>query len=105
VFAKYEDDLAKAQHANKARRVQTIPAKIADTFGLISVGNVSGRWLEATNGKSAADASTGMSRNMLRYEAIARGATFVDTSEIPKHSDLLRLRKHRWPQKGMQVLK
>jgi putative transposase len=45
------------------------------------VGNVSGRWLQATNGKSSADASTGMSRNILRYKAIARVATFVDTSE------------------------
>jgi hypothetical protein len=36
---------------------------------------------ERLNGKSAADARTGMSRNMLRYKAIARGATFVDTSE------------------------
>jgi putative transposase len=55
--------------------------KIADAFGLICVGNVSGRWLEATNGKSSADANTGMSRNMPRYKAIARVATFVDTFE------------------------
>src|SRR5262249_57079721 len=55
--------------------------KIADRFGLMAVGNVSGRWLQATNGKSAADASTGMSRNMLRYKAMARAATFVDVSE------------------------
>ena len=96
VFAKYEDDLATAQRANKARRVQAIHAKIvntrkdflhkettkiADTFGLVCVGDISGRWLQATNGKSSADASTGMSRNMLRYKAMARGATFVDVSE------------------------
>jgi hypothetical protein len=37
----------------------------ADAFGLICAGNVSGRWLQATNGKSSAEASTGMSRNML----------------------------------------
>jgi len=96
VFAKYEAELATAQRANKARRVTAIDAKIANTrkdflhkettkiadaFGLICVGDVSGRWLQATNGKSAADASTGMSRNMLRYKAIARAATFVDVSE------------------------
>jgi putative transposase len=96
VFAKYEADLATAQRANKARRVATIHAKIANThkdflhkettktvdaFGLICVANVSGRRLQATNGKSAADASTGMSRNMLRYTAMARAATFVDVSE------------------------
>jgi putative transposase len=96
MFAKYEAQLAVAQRANKTRRVQAIHAKIANTgkdflhrettkiadaFGLICVGNVSGRWLQATNGKSAADASTGVSRNMLRYKAIARAATFVDVSE------------------------
>jgi putative transposase len=95
-FAEYEANLAKAQRANKARRVKAIHAKIANTrkdflhkettkiadaFGLICVGDVSGRWLQATNGKSAADASTGMSRNMLRYKAMARAATFVDVSE------------------------
>jgi putative transposase len=93
---KYENKLAVAQRANKKRRVKAIHAKIANTrkdflhrettkianaFGLIGVGDVSGRWLQATNGKSSADASTGMSRNMLRYKAIARAATFVDTSE------------------------
>jgi putative transposase len=95
-FVKYENKLAVAQRANKKRRVKAIHAKIANTrkdflhrettkianaFGLICVGDVSGRWLQATNGKSSADASTGMSRNMLRYKAIARAATFVDTSE------------------------
>lgn len=96
VFARHEDELAKAQRARKARLTQTIHAKIANTrkdflhketskiagsFGLICVGNVSGRWLQATNGKAAADASTGMARNMLRYKAMARAATFVDVSE------------------------
>src|SRR5215471_20642615 len=96
VFARYQAELVVAQRANKARRVAAIHAKIANTrkdflhnqttkiadaFGLICVGNVSGRWLQATNGKSAADASTGMSRNMLRYKAMARAATFVDVSE------------------------
>lgn len=95
-FQNHEDALAVAQRAGKKRRAQAIHAKIAntrkdflhkettkiaDTFSLICVGNVSGRWLQATNGKSSADASTGMSRNMLRYKAIARAATFVDTSE------------------------
>ena len=96
MFAKYEDALRCAQRAGKKRRTQAIHAKIAnsrkdflhkettkiaDAFGLVCVGNVSGRWLQATNGKSSADASTGMSRNMLRYKAIARAAMFVDTSE------------------------
>jgi transposase len=94
--ARYEAKLVLAQRANKARHIAAIHAKlantrkdflhnettkIADAFGLICVGNVSGRWLQATNGKSAADASTGMSRNMLRYKAMARKARFVDVSE------------------------
>jgi len=96
MFAKYAAALAVAQRAKKKRRVAAIHAKIAnsrkdflhkettkiaDAFGLICVGNVSGRWLQATNGKSSADASTGMSRSFLRYKAIARGATFVDVTE------------------------
>ena len=110
MFAKYEDALRCAQRAGKKRRTQAIHAKIAnsrkdllhkettkiaDAFGLICVGNVSGRWLQATNGKSSADASTGMSRNMLRYKAIARAAMLVDTLRIPQHSGLFRMRKRR----------
>jgi putative transposase len=96
MFANHENALACAQRSGKKRRTQAIhvkitnsrkdslhkeTTKIADAFGLICVGNVSGRWVQATNGKSSADASTGMSRNRLRYKAIAPVATFVDTSE------------------------
>ena len=105
VFARYEATLAVAQRANKARRVQALHAKIANTrkdflhkettsiadaFGLICVGNVSGRWLQATNGKSAADASTGMSRNLLRYKrwrAQRRLWTCPNTSRAETCSD------------------
>jgi putative transposase len=81
MFAKHENALACARRSGKKRRTQAIHAKItnsrkdflhkettkiADAFGLICAGNVSGRWLQATNGTSSADASTGMSRNMLR---------------------------------------
>lgn len=96
IYAKHEAELAQAQRANKKRRAQAINAKVANirkdflhkettkiatAFGLIAVGNVNGRWLQMTNGKSSTDASTGMSRNMLRYKAMARGARFVDVSE------------------------
>jgi putative transposase len=96
IFKKHEAALVVAQRANKQRRVVAIHAhianarkdhlhkettKIADAFGLICVGNVSGKWLQATNGKSSQDAATGTVRNMLRYKAIARGARFVDVSE------------------------
>jgi putative transposase len=73
-LATYEDDLAKAQRANKARRVQAIHAKIS-----AQGDDEDRRHLWAW--QVCRDASTGMSRNMLRYKAIARGATFVDTSE------------------------
>lgn len=95
-FAANEIALAKAQRANKSRLVKTIHAKIANSrkdhlhkatteianrFGFIAVGNVSGKWLQALNGKSSADAATGTIRNLLRQKAIARGAVFVDVSE------------------------
>jgi transposase len=115
MFAKHETALACVQRSAKKRRTQAIHAKItnsrkhflhkettkiADVYGFMCVGNVSGRWLQATNGKSSADASTGMSRNMLRYKAIARVATFVDTCEHLKHSDLLRMRMRRRPERA-----
>lgn len=96
VFATYEARLATAQRANKARLVKTLHArianarkdhlhkestKIADGFGIIAVGTVSGKWLQASNGKSSMDAATGMFRTMLRYKATARSAQFVDVSE------------------------
>lgn len=92
----FEAKLAAAQRANKKRLARTTHAKIAnirrdflhkettklaDRFGCIMVGNLSGRWLQATNGKSSADASTGMFRNMLRYKAIARSAVYMDVPE------------------------
>ena len=96
LFARYEIELGAAQRANKSRRAQAINAKIANSrkdflhkettkivnrFGFIAVGNVSGKWLQATNGKSSADAATGMTRSFLRYKAIARGAILADVSE------------------------
>jgi len=88
-----------AQRANKARRGAAIQAKIANTrkdflhkettkiadaFGLICVGNVSGRWLQDqrhVGRRCQLGPARGMSRNLLRYKAMARAATFVDVSE------------------------
>lgn len=96
VYAKHETGLACAQRAGKTRRARAINAKIAnvrkdflhnettkiaDRFGFIAVGDVNGKWLQASNGKSSADAATGMFRNLLRYKAVERGAVFIDVSE------------------------
>lgn len=96
IYARHEAALASAQRANKKKRVTALSAKIAnvrkhhlhtktkeiaDRFGFIAVGDVSGKWLQSSNGKSSADAATGMFRNLLRYKAIERGAVFIDVSE------------------------
>jgi hypothetical protein len=60
---------------------------------------VSNPLASGNNGKSLADASTGMSRNRLRYKAIARVATLVDL-RASKHSDLLRMRMRRRPERA-----
>lgn len=95
-FSKHQAALAKAQKARKSRQAKNILAKIANTrknyvhqwttsiarsFSFIAVGNVSSEWLQVSNGKSSADAATGMFRRLLRYKAIARGSVFVDVSE------------------------
>jgi hypothetical protein len=53
--------------------------------------------LDSTGSLPSATASTGMSRNMLRYEAIARGDVW-GYLRAPKHSDLLRMRMRRRPE-------
>ena len=79
--------------------------KIADEFGAIFIGNVSASRTRsarsgiithrrslvpdrppgvrdmAVNGKSASDASWGLSHSLLRYKAIARGGVYGDVSE------------------------
>lgn len=96
VYRALEAKLGKAQRANKTRLVKTINAKIAnvrrnflheettklaDRFGAFYVGNISARWQQQTNGKSAADASMGMFRSLLKYKAIARSAVYLDVPE------------------------
>lgn len=96
VYRTLEAKLAMAQRAGKMRLVRTVNAKVANTrkdflhkktttladrFGCIMVGNASARWQQQTNGKSAADASWGIFRNLLRYKAIARGAVYMDVPE------------------------
>lgn len=95
-YRELESKLAMAQRANKSRLVKTINArianvrknflheettKLADRFGAIYVGNISARWQQQTNGKSAADASMGLFRSLLKYKAIARSAVYLDVPE------------------------
>jgi hypothetical protein len=69
--------------------VQAIHAKIADTY-LCRQGI-------ATNGKSAANASTRLSRNMLRNKVDCVRGEVCRQLRILKHSNLLQ--KRQWPER------
>ena len=45
------------------------------------IGDVSGKFLQASNGKSSTDASTGAIRSILSYKAIRHQGRVVDVSE------------------------
>ena len=95
-FSGLELSLARAQRAGHKRQARKIhakiksrrrdalhkaTAKIAKTFKTIYVGDVSGKFLQVTNGKSATDASTGIFRNLLKYKAIRHSGEMIDVSE------------------------
>ena len=95
-FAKCEAKLANFQRHGKKRQVQRLAARIKNIrkdfihkktlelvrkYQTIFVGDVSGRFLQATNGKSSQDASTGMFRQILTYKAIRHQGVVVDVSE------------------------
>jgi len=89
--------LAKAQRANKPRRVKAIHAKIKNSrsdaihkftteltekYGAIFVGDVSSKKLVKTNmAKSVLDAGWGILKEQLRYKASARSVVFDEVNE------------------------
>lgn len=96
-FKRMEEALSKAQRAKKRRIAANIHARIANArrdflhkascdivrrFDYIAVGSVSTAGLAKTSvAKSVFDASWASFRDMLRYKAIAHGATFEEVDE------------------------
>jgi putative transposase len=95
-FKKLESKLASAQKHRKKRLARNIHVKIknkrndylqkattnkAREVKTIFVGDVSGKFLQTTNGKSSSDASTGTTRQLLKYKAIRHQGLIVDVSE------------------------
>ena len=95
-FRALEEKLAQSQRARKKKQAKKLHAKIrnkrqdflhkktteiAKTYAHIFVGNLSGKFIQATNGKSSADASIGMIRNLLKYKAIRHSGYYSEVNE------------------------
>jgi putative transposase len=95
-YRQLEEKLAKAQRAHKTRQARKINAKVKNKRRdhahkkttkivkkayILYVGNVSGRFLQSTNGKSSSDAWTGYIRNLLKYKAIRHSGHYYEVNE------------------------
>lgn len=95
-YKEFEEKLAKAQRAHKTKQTKTISARIknkrrdaihkettkaAKKYYTMYLGNVSGKFLQATNGKSSTDASIGVIRDLLKYKAVRHSGYCFEVSE------------------------
>jgi transposase len=95
-YKELEEKLGKNQRANKSKQSKNMNAKIknkrrdtihkettkaAKKYHTIYLGNVSGKFLQATNGKSSTDASIGVIRNLLKYKAIRHSGYCYEVNE------------------------
>lgn len=95
-FKHLQARLAKAQKFRKKRLARAVNLKIkrkrldylhkestviARTYRTIYVGNVSGKFLQSSNGKSTTDASIGLFRTFLSYKAIRHSGMYVLVNE------------------------
>ncbi|MEO7162697.1 MAG: RNA-guided endonuclease TnpB family protein, partial [Bdellovibrionia bacterium] len=97
IFAIHEAKLGSFQRNHKRKQARKLAAKIRNirrdflhkkTLELVKkyqtffVGNVSGKFLQATNGKSSQDASVGLFRSILSYKAIRHQGRVIEVSEF-----------------------
>ena len=95
-FSTYGEKLANFQRHGKKKQARNLAVKIKNIrrdffhkrsteiskkYQNIYVGDVSGKFLQSTHGKSSTDASTGLFRQFLKYKAIKHSGTVVDVSE------------------------
>lgn len=95
-YRRLELKLSKAQRARKTNQVKNIHNKIKNKrkdylhkettklvkkYNTIYVGDVSGKFLQKTNGKSSSDASVSTIRNMLIYKAIRHSGYCYEVNE------------------------
>jgi len=95
-FRKLEEKLGKAQRAHKKKQTKKIhvriknkrkdflhkeTTKIAKKYHSVFVGDVSGKFVQSGNGKSSADASIGVIRDLLKYKTIRYSGYFYEVNE------------------------
>jgi transposase len=96
IYAKYEEKLGGFQCHGKRKQARRLAVRIknirkdfihkktlelAKKFKTIFIGDVSGKFLQASHGKSSADASTGAIRSALSYKAVRHQGRVVEVSE------------------------